>query len=563
MQRHGHEGYPVVDERQGRVVGLVNRRAVDRAMELEMAGQPVSRIMRAGTITVRPLDSIERVQQLMAAEGWGQIPVLAEGSADGDERPIGIVTRTDLLNVLVKPLPEAPETDLRGLLARALSPDLWALVLVAGEAAAQLKMPIYFVGGLVRDLLLGKPPTDLDIVVEGDAIALVRALRGRFGGALHSHERFGTAKWALSPEVYEAIRAAAEGRAEERAAPPATRPEVVAAPTQIDFVSARKEFYSRPTALPDVEPGSIKLDLHRRDFTINTLAVRLDGAYLGQLLDFYGGRRDLRRGLIRVLHSFSFIDDPTRILRAVRLEQRLGFSIEPGTAELIADALPLLDRVTGERIRNEIELALTEANPALAMQRLDALDVLAHLCPGLSWPAQSAAVFERVPAFAGDPLWGETYGSGPTVFYYFAAWLAPFEPPLPEIVARRLRVRKATREHLLGLWELRAALAALPDDAPPSAIVRALGRFAPRTLLTARMLDLGPTVNAWLDRYMSAWRFVRPTLTGDHLRALGLPPGPVYADILDRLLAARLDGEITDDAGEQALVARLLAAARV
>ncbi len=167
---------------------------------------------------------------------------------------------------------------------------------------------------------------------------------------------------------------------------------------------------------------------------------------------------------------------------------------------------------------------------------------------------ESAAVFERVPAFADDPLWGETYGSGPTVFYYFAAWLAPFAPPLPEMVARRLRVRKATREHLLGLWGLRAALAALPDDAPPSAVVRALGRFAPRTLLTARMLDLGPAANAWLDGYMSVWRFVRPTLTGDDLRVLGLPPGPVYAEILDRLLAARLDGEVGDEAGERVIV---------
>ena len=199
MQKHGHEGYPVVDERQGRVIGLVTRRAVDRAMSHEMGGQAVGRIMRAGTIAVRPSDSIERVQQLMAAEGWGQIPVLPEAADGGDgERPIGIVTRTDLLNVLCKPLPEAPESDLRRQLARAFSPELWALVLVVSETAARLKMPIYFVGGLVRDLLLGQPPTDLDIVVEGDAIRLVRELGARFGGQLHSHERFGTAKWSLS-----------------------------------------------------------------------------------------------------------------------------------------------------------------------------------------------------------------------------------------------------------------------------------------------------------------------------------------------------------------------------
>ncbi len=255
-----------------------------------------------------------------------------------------------------------------------------------------------------------------------------------------------------------------------------------------------------------------------------------------------------------MLHSLSFIDDPTRILRAVRLEQRLGFAIEPGTAELIADALPMLDRVTGERIRNEIELALAEADPVRVMSRLDELSVLAHLVPDLSWRPETAAVFERIPSFADDQLWGETFRAGPVVFYYFAVWLAPFAPPVPEVVARRLRVRKATLEHLLGLADLLPALAALPDDAPPSAIVRTMERFAPRTLLTARMLEVSPRTNDWLDRYMAEWRHVRPVLTGDDLRALGLPPGPLYTHILDRLLDARLDGEVMDEAGERVVV---------
>lgn len=563
MQKHGHEGYPVVDERQNRVVGLVTRRAVDRAVSHEMGGQPVSRIMRAGTITVRPSDSLERVQQLMAAEGWGQIPVLpdaAEGEHDA-HLPIGIVTRTDLLSVLFRPPPEAPEADLRERLAESLSPELWALVLVASDTAARLKMPIYFVGGLVRDLLLDKRPTDLDIVVEGDAIALVSDLRERFGGELHSHDRFGTAKWSLGADTYDRLVAAALAgpflpRPDDRVGSEDGR---LAAPAKIDFVTARKEFYKRPTALPDVEPGSIKLDLHRRDFTINTLAVRLDGAFLGQLLDFYGGRRDLRRGIIRVLHSLSFVDDPTRILRAVRLEQRLGFTIEPGTAELIDDALPMLDRVTGERIRNEIELALREADPVRVMERLDGLGVLDHLAPGLSWQPETAAAFERIPLFADDPLWGETYRASSPVFFFFAVWLAPFAAPVPELVARRLRVRKATLEDLLGLGDLRVALASLANDAPPSVVVRTLNRFAPRTLLTVRMLDLSSRANEWLDRYMVEWRYVRTAVSGDDLRALGLPPGPVYTSLLDALLAARLDGEVVDEVGERALLIAKLA----
>lgn len=557
MQRLGHEGYPVIDDRRGRIVGLVTRRAVDRAMSHDMSGLPVSRIMRAGSVYVYPSDTMERVQQLMAVEGWGQIPVVAEdGPGRPDERlPIGIVTRTDLLSALFKAPPESAETDLRGRLARSFSSDLWAIVRVAGETAADLRMPIYFVGGLVRDLLLDKMPSDIDIVVEGDAIALATELRRRFGGQVYSHDRFGTAKWSVATGTHEAIKAAAGILNDEAGSEELRR---IPAPEQIDFVTARKEFYKRPTALPDVEPGSIKLDLHRRDFTINTLAIRLDGDFLGQLIDFYGGQRDLRRGIIRVLHSLSFIDDPTRILRAVRLEQRLGFTIEENTADLIAAALPFIDRVSGERIRNELELGLNEANPALVLERLDDLGVLTRLHPDLHWRPETAAIYGRIQAFADDPLWGDIFRSGPTVFYFFSTWLAQFPAPVPEQVAGRLRVRKATLDDLLGVGTLRTRLEALPDDARPSSIVHTLEHFAPRTLLTTRLLDLSPRMNEWLDRYVSEWRFVRPSTTGQELKLAGLPPGPRYGRILERLLVARLDGEVDDDAGEKALLEEML-----
>lgn len=562
MQRYGHEGYPVVDAHKKHIVGLVTRRGVDRAINYDMGGHPVDRIMHRGSITVKPTDTIERVQELMAAEGWGQIPVVAEDDESDSPLPIGIVTRTDLLNALFRSPPETLETDMRRRLAGSFSPELWALVRIVGETAARLQMPIYFVGGLVRDLLLGKPSTDLDIVIEGDAIRLVQELCRRFGGEVHSHDRFGTAKWSLGVESYEVIlNTAAEEYPGKAVDEPNESGSRMPAPGQIDFVSARKEFYKRPTALPDVEPGSIKLDLHRRDFTINTLAVRLDGDHLGQMLDFYGGRRDLRRGLIRVLHSLSFIDDPTRILRAVRLEQRLGFTIEENTADLIGSALPLLDRVSGERIRHEIELSLKEANPILVMERLDDLGVLRQLHDGLSWHGETAPVFARIPGYAADPLWGEVYRAGAPEFYYFAAWLAPFPKPIPELVAGRLRVRKATMDDLLGMDSLREVLAGLPDDAPPSKIVRAFGQFAPRTLLVVRILDQSPRAAAWLDRYMAEWRHVRTAVTGDDLRRAGLSPGPAYTRLLGRLLDARLDGEVQDDEAEFALMKSLVSEA--
>ena len=560
MQRHGHEGFPVVDTHNGRTVGLITRRAVDRAINHDMGNQPVSRYMRAGSVYVYPSDSVLRVQELMETEAWGQIPVVAEEGDDPpeDRPPIGIVTRTDLLSALFKSPPELPDTDMRERLSSIFSPEFWSLVRVAGETAGQMQMPIYFVGGLVRDLLLDKQPVDIDIVVEGDAIELAEGLRRRFGGDVHSHDRFGTAKWSPGADSYAAILQEA-GDSPTATSAVSRNTERIPAPPHIDFVTARKEFYKRPTALPDVEPGSIKLDLHRRDFTINTLAIRLDGDYLGQLLDFYGGRRDLRRGIIRVLHSLSFIDDPTRILRAVRLEQRLSFTIEENTAELIDDALPLLDRVSGERIRSEIELSLREADPVKVMERLDELGVMAQLHPQLCWNPETIPIFKRIPEYAGDSLWGDIYHSSPVVFYYFAAWLAPFSRSVREVVAGRLRVRKSTLDDLLDLDQLQSGLGALPPDGPPSRVVAVLEPLALRALLTARMIDMGEPVNGWLERYVSEWRHVRTVITGDDLRAAGLPPGPAYTRILKRLLAARLDGEISDQSEERALFESLVA----
>ncbi len=433
------------------------------------------------------------------------------------------------------------------------------MVRAVGEEAAALGMPLYFVGGLVRDLLLQKPATDLDMVVEGDAIALVRRLQDRFGGEVHTHARFGTGKWFVTPQIWEAV--------DELYGVPHPRSPQTAAdelvydaslPPSIDFVTARSEFYQEPSALPEVERGSIKLDLHRRDFTINTLAVRLDGAHLGELLDFYGGRRDLERRLIRVLHSLSFVDDPTRILRAVRLEQRLGFTIEPRSLELIESALPMLVRVTGDRIRHEIELALREADPVRVMERLAELGIMEHIQPGLAWLPQSAAYFRHVPAFRSDPLWIDVVADESLEFLYFALWLAPLPEEVQEATVERLRGRKSTRSDVLAVGDLLDELDALPVDARASQAAALCDKYEPRVLMAARIVLVDDRRGDLLDRYYAEWRFVKVALTGDDLRAMGLEPGPQFAKLLDQLLAARLDGRVDDEDSERALLGELL-----
>ena len=422
------------------------------------------------------------------------------------------------------------------------------------EAAAELGMPLYFVGGLVRDLLLQKTAVDLDMVVEGNAIELVWKLQNQFGGEVHTHARFATAKWFIEPDIWQAAVGRYGLHIQGQASTTTTFGFL---PESIDFVTARSEFYKEPSALPEVERGSIKLDLHRRDFTINTLAIRLDGAHLGEMLDFYGGQRDLELGLIRVLHSLSFIDDPTRILRAVRLEQRLAFSIEPRTLELLADSLPMLARVTGERIRHEIELGMREADPVKVLERLSDLNVLDHIQKGLCWTPEAAHYLSRIPLYITDPLWQEALPEDSLEFLYFALWLVPLSQEVQQQTVWRLRGRKTTSEDVLAVGALIRLLHDLPEDAPPSEIAQSCRPYRQRVLLAARVAFGDGPIGDQLDRYFDEWRFVKPSLGGDDLRELGLSPGPSYAYYLDRLLAARLDGLVEDEAGERAMLAEM------
>ena len=555
MQRFGHEGYPIVDPEKRELVGLLTRRAVDRAISHDLGRLPVSRIMKTGAITVRPSDSVERVQQLMLQSGWGQIPVVAD-SEHAPSHPIGIVTRTDLLNYLFQPPQDTDEPDMRQLLYDTLSANLWAMVLAVSGEAAELDMPLYFVGGLVRDLLLGHAPTDLDMIVEGDAIVLAKALQENFGGLVHTHRRFGTAKWFVTPDMWHQVCTQFLG---EQTGSRRQLDELAGLePISIDFVTARTEFYKEPSALPEIERGSIKLDLHRRDFTINTLAVRLDGAHLGELLDFYNGRQDLQHGLVRVLHSLSFIDDPTRILRAVRYEQRLDFVIEPRTMELIADALPMMDRVTGDRIRHEIERALMEAEPVRVMERLHNLGVMAQIHPALGWSEETAVSYQRVPEILQDPDWLAASGTDSPIFLYFALWLLPLTVVEKEAAMARLKVRKTTHDDVISAVDIQETLAELPPKPKPSEVVFALRFFLPRSLLVVRTASFDLRTSELLDWYVKEWMKVKTAVTGDTLREMDLKPGPEFAIILDRLLAARLDGEIIDEAGERALLNEML-----
>lgn len=549
MQRYGYEGYPVVDA-NGKVIGLLNRRAVDRAISHRLNLNAAS-LMDAGEVVVRPHDAIDHLQRLMSTTGWGQIPVIDEQT----EQVIGIVTRTDLLKALgTDDVSERSKINLAERLEQALPPTWVAFLKLIAEQAHRQRTGLYLVGGFVRDLILGRPSLDFDIVVEGDAIALARSLERKYGGRLVTHSRFGTAKWKIN-----GVRAKLARQLTEI---DFSQPDAL--PESLDLISARNEFYEKPTALPVVERGNIKLDLHRRDFTINTLAMRLDGRHYGDLYDYWGGLNDLEKGLVRVLHSLSFVDDPTRMLRAVRFEQRFGFQIEKRTLELVEEACPLLKQVSGDRLRHELDLILLEEKAADMLTRLQDLNLLEHIHPQLSWDPKRKAALKTVQFAPLDPNWDlpETVGNQPVrrLMAYFT-WLLPRTPEDSAAISKRLRFSRHIKAGLIEgskLWDT------LPElvNARPSEVVLRLEDTPLPVLYTLKVLHPDATVRELLDRYAAVWRKVQPVTTGDDLRATGLPPSPAYREILQMLRAAWLDGEIHSAEEEAALLQQFLATSR-
>ena len=549
MRRTGHEGYPVVSE--GQVIGLLTRRAVDRALQFEMGDAVVTQVMDAGSATVSAHDSVKRLQRLMIESGWGQIPVVEH------DRIVGVVTRTDLITLWGTP-PQPPEhARVTDLLEQALSPPLLALVRQISRTAQSEGSVPYFVGGLVRDLLLGKPIVDVDLVVEGDAIALARRMAAELGGRVRTHRQFGTAKWLLRERVWQQV--ADEASAAHLAQSDESAPDLEL-PSSLDLVTARTEFYTHPTALPEVESSSIKQDLHRRDFTINTLAIRLDPDHWGELLDFYGGEADLRNGIIRVLHSLSFVDDPTRMLRAARLETRLGFRLDPRTRVLMVDALPLLRRVTGGRIRHELALIFREAQPEQVLSRLDELDILAHIHPGLQYDEWLQAKFRALREDLDPGAWDLTPED--SFFCHLALLTYRLDGGQLDDLIDRLRL---VRDEAEALHLLRSLCGILPevDSAPGASVVhRLLRQYPARVLAVGWVAADRELLQERLLRYQTEWRLVEPEISGDDLKAMGLRPSPLFRHLLEAVREARLDGRIGSRQEEEALVKELTDAQR-
>lgn len=527
MARYGHEGFPVVED--GDIVGVLTRREIDKALHHKLGGTAIYQFMRKGQFFVAPQDSVEKLQDLMTREGLGQVPVV-----DNSEL-IGIVTRTDLIKLWSEPPPHSRADEIAERLATAVPPALLDLLREAGRLADEQGGSLFIVGGFVRDLLLGTPTLDIDLVVEGDAIGLARRLAQRYGGRVRSHQRFGTAKWLT---------------ADFQISPDSD------IPYALDFVTARTEFYEHPSALPEVERSSIKQDLHRRDFTINTLAIQLDPDRFGELLDFYGGENDLQRGLIRVLHSLSFVEDPTRMLRAARLAQRLHFRIEARTEELLRDALDLLDRVSGERIYHELHVIFRESRPERTLLHLADLGVLRQIHPDLQMDDWIAQRFNETRTGLDNTPWARTR---PEDIHYLGLLTFRLSAKSLGEIVDRLRIRAEDALTLQHMQTLKSYLPQLGHPRRPSQLHNLLEPFGSEALLVGWLACEDEIARAQLAQFQRELRGVEPIIDGHYLRReFDLRPSPLYRQILDHLRAARLDGRVITLEEEHALAKRWL-----
>ncbi len=530
MLASGHEGYPVM--RDGALAGLVTRRAIDRAMLHNMHKLSISEVMDAEQHFVRPSDSLDHLKDLMLATRWGQMPVV-----DDDGHLIGIVTRTDIIKHWGEPSTERHRHhEVLQYMHQVLPGDAWRLLEIIRAAADVHHEGLFLVGGIVRDILLRRPNLDLDLVVEGDAIRLAQHLKAQYGGEIHQHRQFGTAKWKLTDDA--------------RAALGLDNPDAV--PALIDFATARAEFYDAPSALPTVRRGSIKLDLHRRDFTINAMAIRLAPQPVGQLMDFYKGEHDLHNGIIRVLHSLSFVDDPTRMLRAVRFEQRFDFQIEDRTAARIPLALSLLDRVSGDRIRHELNLILNEHEALHSLTRLQDLGILAAIHPALHLTPSIMAALGACHVFRQAPPWPLPADFDDWNRVALAIILVEQDAATIKAVARRLLLSRTLTNQLLDARRGYVMRARIPE----MAISEFVGHYERLGLLSWVVNWIYSSddarIQARLARLATEWQHMRPALDGNALRVMGLAPGPRMGHLLARLRAAWLDGEIKDEVDERA-----------
>ena len=522
MLRYGHTGLPVVRGEQ--VVGVISRRDVEKATHHGLGHAPVKGFMTSNIITVSPTTPVSIVRELMIKHDIGRLPVLKEGKL------LGIVSRTDVLRTLhgdnlaghkkihSDSTNEQPHQNIRELMYRGLSAEYMEIMEHAGKIASSMGYKIYAAGGIVRDLLLGMDCIDVDLVVEGDGIELARALGRDYGATVRVHQIFYTAAVNFPNGL------------------------------QVDVATARVEFYQYPAALPQIETSSLHQDLYRRDFTINAMAVSLNEGDFGYIVDFFGGREDLEQGLLRVLHNLSFVEDPTRILRGIRFEKRYNISLEPQTLKLAKEAVSsnMLDRVSKERVWEELKYILLEPRPGLVLSRLAELQLWDSVFTGVAYEEIKGVLEELHRSIKVLRSW-DLAGTDEPWMVYFIAVLHKTSWDVAGEICTHYNFNKRQVEKVaaaLGGWERAVEGLRDPGDIAISELARRV-MSVPRECYPLILASFSDNVSRRRFRQvLTAICYDKPSINGKDLRTLGYKPGPAFKKALDAVWQARLDGAV-------------------
>lgn len=575
MARYGLKAAPVQDS-AGRCVGLLEYQLTVRALSHGLGTARAADYMQRGFQVVSRQAGLQALMDIIVGARQRLVPVVdADEGPDGSvvssdgQTPdalkalplIGVVTRTDLIRLFMDdgeirlPQPRQKKDrrrNLAGLMKSALPAPCLALLRIAGALGTARGVHVYVVGGFVRDLLMARrkgrwPHMDVDLVVEGNALPFAHALAEGLGGRVREHRAFMTAL-VLFPL-----------RAIDPDAPEGEE-------FRVDVATARLEYYTSPAALPTVELSSIKMDLYRRDFTINAMAVQLNDAHFGLLADFFNGQEDIRQKRIRMLHALSFVEDPTRALRAVRFEQRYAFRIGPQCDRLIRNALELglMARLSGARICNELELMLEEENPFDCFSRMQEFGMLQAVHPELDMPPWKAELLRTTL----DVLdWYRRLYQDEKPDPLLLCLLALCRNSSARTLGEVLERLDLPEKRCVRLNEARAAIMnALPQvlawqkaEGRPGELHRILRRVPLEGLLylVARVED--EDLRKKLTHYVYRERLITIEIGGNDLRNMGLAPGPAYARILEAVLMARQNGDVAGREEQLRLAEELMA----
>lgn len=542
MTRYSLKALPITEPKSKKCAGLLEQSIADKALSHNLGDIPIAEYMQRECAIINPEADLYPVIEIILGQRQRLVPVVEDGDI------IGVITRTDLIHLLIEEPARIPETllpersrerNLSSLLKERLPSNVIALLKMAGDMARSMGFEAYVVGGFVRDILLRRNNLDVDLVIEGDGIAFAKALAEKLGGRVRAHTKFKTAVVILQDEYGEAQR--------------------------IDVATARLEYYEYPAALPTVELSSIKMDLFRRDFTVNALAVHVNPGHFGQLVDFFNAQRDVKDRALRVLHSLSFVEDPTRILRAVRFEQRFNFQIGGQTLRLIKNALKLklIQKLSGSRLFHEMKLLMEEKQPLACLRRLAKLDVLPAIHPNLTLTPTIETLLEeservlswyRLLFLEPEPKpwllfllsltagWRHDDALSLTTRFYFSRRVEE------DFLNLRTQIFYAN-EHL-QYW--------LARKGPLSELYSILHTMPVEGLLFLMARSGKEDIKRHISLYLTTLRGVSLDITGKDLIAMGLAPGPIFSEIMETILAAKIDGRAPTLLTQVALAKQLI-----